>query len=46
MIVDGELVVENGKLLTINVEDLQAETAEISKRLVATVSDKPMQSYD
>ncbi|MCK5196898.1 MAG: hypothetical protein KAR21_01020 [Spirochaetales bacterium] len=45
VIVDGEMVVENGRLLTINVEDLQAEAAEISKRLVATFSDKPMQSY-
>ncbi|MCK5153301.1 MAG: amidohydrolase [Spirochaetales bacterium] len=45
VIVDGELVVENGKLLTINVEELQAEALAISKRLVATVSDKPMQSY-
>lgn len=45
VIVDGEMVVENCRLLTINVEDLQAEAIEISKRLVATVSDKPMQSY-
>ncbi|MEA1910645.1 MAG: amidohydrolase [Spirochaetota bacterium] len=45
VIVDGKLVVENGKLLTINVEELQAEAVEISKRLVATVSDKPMQNY-
>jgi len=45
VIVDGELVVDNGKLLTINVEELQADAAEISRRLVATVSDKPMQSY-
>ena len=45
VIVDGELVVDNGKLLTIDVEELQADAAEISKRLVATVSDKPMQSY-
>lgn len=45
VIVDGELVVDNGKLLTIDVEELQAEASEISKRLVATVSDKPMQSY-
>ncbi len=45
VIVDGELVVENGKLLTIDVEELKNEAVEISKRLVATVSDKPMQSY-
>lgn len=45
VIVDGKMVVENGKLLTINVEDLQAEAAEISKRLLATVSDKPMHHY-
>ena len=45
VIVDGKMVVENGRLLTINVEDLQSEALEISKRLVATVSDKPMQSY-
>ena len=45
VIVDGKLVVEKGKLLTINVEDLQAETLAISKRLVATVSVKPMQNY-
>jgi len=45
VIVDGKLIVENGKLLTINVEELRAEAAEIAKRLVATVSDKPMQSY-
>jgi len=45
VIVDGKLIVENGKLLTINVKELQAEAAEISKRLVATVSDKPMQHY-
>ncbi len=45
VIVDGELVVENGKLLTIDVKELQKEAAKISKRLVATVSDKPMQSY-
>ncbi|MCK5674600.1 MAG: amidohydrolase [Spirochaetales bacterium] len=45
VIVDGKMVVENGKLLTINVKDLQAEALAISKRLVATVSDKPMQSY-
>lgn len=45
VIVDGKIVVENGKLLTINVEDLQEEAAEISQRLLATVSDKPMQSY-
>ncbi|MCD6397556.1 MAG: amidohydrolase [Spirochaetaceae bacterium] len=45
VIVDGELVVENGKLLTIDVKKLQAEALEISRRLVATVSDKPMQSY-
>ncbi len=45
VIVDGKMVVENGKLLTINVEDLQDEAMAISKRLVATVSDKPMQSY-
>ncbi len=46
VIVDGKTVVEKGILLTINVEDLQAEAVEISKRLVATVSDKPMQTYD
>lgn len=45
VIVDGKIVVENGKILTINVEDLQEEAAEISQRLIATVSDKPMQSY-
>lgn len=45
VIVDGKVVVENGKLLTIDVGELQAEALEISKRLVATVSDKPMQSY-
>ena len=45
VIVDGKVVVENGKLLTIDVEMLQAEATEISKRLVATVADKPMQSY-
>jgi 5-methylthioadenosine/S-adenosylhomocysteine deaminase len=46
VIVAGEVVVENGKLLTIDVKDLQAEAMEISKRLLATVSDKPMQNYD
>jgi 5-methylthioadenosine/S-adenosylhomocysteine deaminase len=45
VIVDGKLVVEKGKLLTIDVEDLQVEALAISQRLVATVSDKPMQSY-
>ncbi len=45
VIVDGKLVVENGRLLTIDVKELQAEAVEISKRLVATVADKPMQSY-
>lgn len=45
VIVDGKIVVEDGKLLTIDVKSLQKEAAEISKRLVATVSDKPMQNY-
>ena len=45
VIVDGKIVVENGKLLTINVEKLKGKAMEISKRLIATVSDKPMQSY-
>ncbi len=45
VIVDGMVVVENGRLLTIDVKKLQKEALVISKRLVATVSDKPMQSY-
>ncbi|MDA3938140.1 MAG: amidohydrolase [Spirochaetia bacterium] len=45
VIVDGKLVVENGKLLTVNVEDLKAEATQIAKRLLATVSKKPMQNY-
>ena len=45
VIIDGKIVVENGKLLTIDVEELHAEAAEISKRLLATVADKPMQNY-
>ena len=45
VIVDGKMVVENGKLLTISVKDLQEKAASISKRLLSTVSDKPMQSY-
>ena len=45
VIVDGKMVVENGKLLTIDIADLRKESLEISKRLLATISDKPMQSY-
>lgn len=45
VIVDGKIVVENGELLTIDVKALQADALAISKRLVATGSDKPMQSY-
>jgi len=45
VIVNGKLVVEKGRILTIDVEALQDKTVEISKRLVATVSDRPMQSY-
>ena len=45
VIVDGKVVVENGKLLTIDVEELHTEAAEIAKRLLATVADKPMQNY-
>jgi 5-methylthioadenosine/S-adenosylhomocysteine deaminase len=45
VIVDGKKLVEKGELLTIDVKSLQAEAQAISKRLVATVSDKPMQSY-
>ncbi len=45
VIVDGKVVVENGKLLTIDVTELREKALEISRRMVATVSDKPMQSY-
>ena len=45
VIVDGKVVVKNGKLLTIDVAELREKALEISKRMVATVSDKPMQSY-
>ncbi len=45
VIVDGKVVVENGKLLTIDVAELREKALETSKRMVATVSDRPLQSY-
>jgi len=45
VIVDGKVLVKNGNLLTIDVKSLQEKALAISKRLLSTVSDRPMQSY-
>jgi hypothetical protein len=43
--VDGKVLVKEGRLTTINFEDLAREAREIAARLVSTRADKPMQTY-
>ncbi len=45
VIVDGKIVVREGKLLTVDYEALSREAREISARLIATRADTPMQTY-
>ncbi len=45
VIVDGKITVRDGRLVTIDVSSLREEAAEISRRLISTVSDRPMQRY-
>ena len=45
VIVDGKVVASNGQLLNFSINDLREEAVDISRRLVATVSDAPMQMY-
>ncbi|MEW5818412.1 MAG: amidohydrolase [Spirochaetota bacterium] len=45
VIVDGKVIVREGKLLTVDMEALRREAVDISRRLTVTVSDRPMQQY-
>ncbi len=45
VLVDGQVVVDQGRLTTVNFEDLAREAREIAARLVSTRADKPMQTY-
>ncbi len=45
VIVDGKIVVRNGKLLNINLEELYKQSDKILKRLAQKVQGKPMQEY-
>jgi 5-methylthioadenosine/S-adenosylhomocysteine deaminase len=45
VIVDGKVVVREGRLLTIDLEDLRRRAGEIASRLVRGVADRPIQSY-
>lgn len=45
VIVGGKVVVRSGKLLTMDLDSLREEALEISRRLVSTQSDAPMQTY-
>ncbi len=45
VIVNGRMVVEDGKLLTADYRGLLTEAKKISARLLATKADKPMQEY-
>jgi 5-methylthioadenosine/S-adenosylhomocysteine deaminase len=45
VLVDGKVLVKEGRLTTINFEDLAREAREIAARLVSTRADKPMQTY-
>jgi len=45
VIVGGKVVVRSGKLLTLDLDSLREEALDISKRLVATKADAPMQTY-
>ena len=45
VLVDGKVLVKEGRLTTINFEDLTREAREIAARLVSTRADKPMQTY-
>ena len=45
VMVDGRLLVEDGKLLTVDYRALRDEAQAIAKRLVSTKADAPMQKY-
>jgi len=45
VIVDGKIVVKEGKLLTIDVGEVIKEANKIAKRIVKRTSDKPMQTF-
>ena len=45
VIVDGRVVVRDGRLLTADVEEIRGHSAEIASRLVASAAGAPMQSY-
>lgn len=45
VIVDGKVVVREGRLLTIDLEDLRRRAGEIASRLVRAAGQAPIQSY-
>ncbi len=45
VIVDGEIVVQDGKLLTFDFDDLKQEAAALGSRLFSTEADTPLQQY-
>jgi len=45
VLVDGKVVVREGRLTTMDFEELAREAREIAARLVSTRADKPMQTY-
>ena len=45
VVVDGRVVVENGVLLTVDLESLKEEAAAAAARLISTRADRPMQTY-
>jgi 5-methylthioadenosine/S-adenosylhomocysteine deaminase len=45
VIVDGRVLVRDGRLLHLDLEELRRRTGEIASRLVRSAGDSPMQSY-
>ena len=45
VIVDGRVLVRDGRLLHLDLEELRRRAAEITARLVAATADRPMQRY-